>query len=285
MLMERTGNDTAVITLLDSYGPRLFGYFRVMLREDEAATCALANTIITATEQMARLADGTRLTTWLWALARAECRHYRPAYRAQDDPVTAYDREHGEQSLALVARAALLRLGPDDRELLVLSACFRPAELAAVLGIDEREVVRRVRRARGRYQRVMSGKPGELAAMALAWAGERMPREVILACCTSPEYETAREHILNWSPALEPDGFPSAVVRDWPSGRSFDVPFGRSLSAPFDHSLGHSLGRRRGLVLLGIAIPMAFGAGFGSVTAFDHAISTPPQASTAAHIP
>jgi DNA-directed RNA polymerase specialized sigma24 family protein len=303
----RRGGEIAVNALLDSYGRRLHGYFRVMLCDDDATTCALTNTIIMAVSQISRLSDDTRLAAWLFALARQECHHYRPARHPDDDPATlraadsatsprrAGTADQRVEALALTARLALLRLDPDDREILVLPACrLSPAEVATLFGLGEQAAGRRTERACSAYQRVLattlntSGRASELASMALTWAGEGLPREIVLAFCTSPGYEHVRSSVLSLIPLLAPDGFP--LIRDlgWPAGaRATSAPAAPAAPAAAPRSTPATIHptKRGTLIFLSVALPAAFAGGFGAVTAYEHATATAPAMTSVDHTP
>src|ERR1700686_1824884 len=73
----------ALAELFDAYGDRLFRYCWNLLRNREIAQIALRDTLVVAEAHIARLADPKDpkdpqlLGSWLYALARAECRRQR----------------------------------------------------------------------------------------------------------------------------------------------------------------------------------------------------------------
>ncbi|SDK72813.1 RNA polymerase sigma factor, sigma-70 family [Nonomuraea maritima] len=135
----------ALTALYDAYAESLYRYCWSLLLSADSAQVALRDTLIAAEAHAGALTDPSRLRTWLYALARAECLRRRaaapPGAREAlaeapplDDPADA--------DLRVIAWNAVQSLPVADREILELvhRHSVAAAELAQVLGIPARQV-------------------------------------------------------------------------------------------------------------------------------------------------
>ncbi|QYC45761.1 RNA polymerase sigma factor [Nonomuraea coxensis DSM 45129] len=183
----RARDPGAPAVLYDAYAEGVYRYCRSLLRDADAAQVALRDALIAAEAHAGALADPTRLRSWLYALARAECLRRRtpgPRPPAPDSPAAgppdqgspaagsptsgpspadppdgerAWDEPPdgpGDARLRMVAWHAVHSLPPADRELLDLAIRHElpAAELGLVLGLPARQVAAAREAALGRLR-------------------------------------------------------------------------------------------------------------------------------------
>ncbi len=139
----------ALAAVFDNYGRKLYDYCWSLLGDEQAARCALGDTLIVAELHIDELQDALRLRTWLYAIARNEC------LRRQPDPPGGSGRAVAEQAPAgpavstagpaeprTVAATALEALRFREREILELTIQhgLPDEDVAAVLGTSTRWV-------------------------------------------------------------------------------------------------------------------------------------------------
>ena len=83
----------AQAALFDAYADRLFGYCWFMLRNADLAQIALRDTLVVAQAHIGRLADSGKFDSWLYSLARVECRRRRPVPPGEADELPARPRD------------------------------------------------------------------------------------------------------------------------------------------------------------------------------------------------
>ena len=136
--------------------PAVFGYAVRRVGRDEAGDAA-AEVFTVAWRRLGRVPAEPETLPWLYGVARkvvanqerAARRRLRLEARAAASPAEAIE---APGSAGLDLEAALLRLGPADREVLRLAAWeeLQPAEIAAVLGCSANAAAVRLHRARQR---------------------------------------------------------------------------------------------------------------------------------------
>jgi len=185
----RATEPDALAALFDAYADRLFRYCWFRLRNSEIALIALRDTLIVAASQTVRLADTRALTSWLYALARAECGRRGPVTAAEADVPPARPSQPDADS-RLVAWNAVASMDAAEAEVLEL-ACRHDVDLGMVLGLpgpDARVLLDRARqdleRALGAEIVVSRGNHAcpDRAAVLRGWAGTMTPelRERVL---------------------------------------------------------------------------------------------------------
>src|SRR5487761_107686 len=185
----RSREPDALPALFDAYADRLFRYCWFMLRNRDITHIALRDTLIVAVAHIERLADPKALSSWLYALARVECRRRRPGPAAEADEPPARPSQLDADS-RLMAWHAVTSMGAAEIEALDL-ACRHDVELGLVLGmsaLDARALLDRARqdldRALGAEILVSRGShacPDRIEVMR-GWAGTVTPelRERVL---------------------------------------------------------------------------------------------------------
>lgn len=146
------GDPNALVEIYDAYGPRLFDYCHVLIRDQEGAALALHDSLITVQERIGTLPDARLFRGWLYAVTRGEClrrRAYEDAPERRRRAPEAAGLEADEATRQLV-HAALLVLDGAQREALDLFLRHEldPHELAEVLAITPHEASVRVAQAR-----------------------------------------------------------------------------------------------------------------------------------------
>jgi RNA polymerase sigma factor (sigma-70 family) len=147
----------------DKYAEPLYGYCGWMLSEPDRAADAVQDTFVIATASLGGLRDPRRLRSWLYAVARNECRRRRlrvgeagpdEAADLADPSADAGDNTERAELRGIV-RAAMDGLKPGEREVIELGLRhdLSGADLAAVLGVSRNQAHAFASRARGRLER------------------------------------------------------------------------------------------------------------------------------------
>ncbi len=118
------------------YGDRLFRYCWQLLRNREIAQIALRDTLLVADAHIGRLADPQLLGSWLYALARAECRRRRAVQPSLADEPPARPSQRDADS-RLMAWNAVMSMAADEQEALDLT-CRHDVDLGLVLACRPR---------------------------------------------------------------------------------------------------------------------------------------------------
>jgi DNA-directed RNA polymerase specialized sigma24 family protein len=134
----RADEPGALADLFDAYADRLFRYCWFMLRNADLAQIALRDTLIVAQAHIGRLADPEKLDSWLYSLARAECRRRRPVSPAEADEPPARPSQPDADS-RLMAWNAVTSMDADAMEVLELF-CRHDIDLGMVLGLPSHQV-------------------------------------------------------------------------------------------------------------------------------------------------
>lgn len=127
----------ALSGLFDAYADGLFGYCWLMLRNTDLAQIALRDTLVVAQAHIGLLAETGNLDSWLYSLARAECRRRRPVPPGAADEPPARPSQPDADS-RLMAWNAVTSMDAEAMEVLDL-ACRRDVDLGLVLGLPGHE--------------------------------------------------------------------------------------------------------------------------------------------------
>ncbi|HEY3976999.1 MAG TPA: sigma-70 family RNA polymerase sigma factor [Streptosporangiaceae bacterium] len=140
------GEPDGLAAAYDHHAAGLYGYCRSLLGQPADAADAVQDTFIVATAKVAGLHSPARLRSWMYAIARNECRSRLragawPARAETGDELAAPVAADSEDELRYLVLDALSRLGPDEREVAELSRRhgLDHADLAGVLGVPERQ--------------------------------------------------------------------------------------------------------------------------------------------------
>lgn len=179
----RAKSPGALAELFDAYGERIFLYCWFMLRERDIACIAVRDTLVGAQARIAGLADPDLLGSWLYSLARTECRRGRPVPPSLADEAPARPGPRDADS-RLMAWNAVTSMAPEDMEALDL-ACRHDVDLALVLGLPAADVQALVDQARQNLERALAaeilvsrggrGCP-DWAEVTTGWSGTMTPQ-------------------------------------------------------------------------------------------------------------
>ncbi len=126
VLRFQAGDEDAFGELVARYQPRLRYYFRRMLPREDQVDDVLQDVWLAAFQALPRLADPAALAAWLYRIARdkasVQWRKHRPEHPLEvsdlvEEPSCGDEFDHED---ALEIHAALDRLAPEHREILVL---------------------------------------------------------------------------------------------------------------------------------------------------------------------
>jgi DNA-directed RNA polymerase specialized sigma24 family protein len=180
----RAKSPGALAELFDAYGERLFLYCWFMLRERDIACIAVRDTLVGAQARIAGLADPDLLGSWLYSLARTECRRGRPVPPSLADEAPARRPGQRDADSRLMAWNAVTSMAPEDMEALDL-ACRHDVDLALVLGLPAADVQALVDQARQNLERALAaeilvsrggrGCP-DWAEVTTGWSGTMTPQ-------------------------------------------------------------------------------------------------------------
>ncbi len=154
--------------LYADHGREILAYALRRVSDPEDAADVVAETFLVAWRRAEDVPPGAQARLWLYGVARRTLANQRRGERRRER-LTERLRADLPPALAEPAEpagadvvAALARLGPDDREVLRLSAWeeLSPSELAAVLGISAVAARSRLHRARRRLRRALGRGEG-----------------------------------------------------------------------------------------------------------------------------
>ena len=148
--------------LFTSYSSDIVAYCTWRAASASDAQDAVAEVFLTAWRRLDELPEGDAARVWLYATARRVIANQRRASRrrsalqerlAQDAASVPQESADREQT---VVREALRRLGPGDREILLLAEWegLSPAQIAGVMGCLTVTARGRLHRARRRFRTV-----------------------------------------------------------------------------------------------------------------------------------
>jgi len=158
------GDAAGMAAAFDRHAQGLYTYCRSQLAAPADAADAVRATFVVASAQVPRLSQPDRLRSWLFAVARNECRArlraaapssrlYEAANAMEDTGAFAVFTEHAETRATV--RAALAGMDPVDREVseLNLRHGFYGADLGDLLGAPRNTAHALASRARSRFER------------------------------------------------------------------------------------------------------------------------------------
>ncbi|MGH2905351.1 MAG: RNA polymerase sigma factor [Solirubrobacterales bacterium] len=167
-------NDTARFErLFEDHHAAVLGYALRRCDSPEDAADAIADVFAVAWRRLDDVPAGDAARWWLYSTAHKSIANARRSTRRRDSLVeslatelsSAVNRhEHTLGELSGEVRAAMDSLGPEEREILALSAWeeLKPHEIAGVLGIGRATARTRLHRARKRFADALERAP-ELA--------------------------------------------------------------------------------------------------------------------------
>lgn len=157
------GDPAGLAEAYDRYAASLYSFCGTMLREPADAADAVQDTFVVAASRLSGLRDPERFRSWLYAVARNECRRrlrggsrQAPFEKAADVTDEAADVGVNVEKAELRAliRGALSGLGSADREVLELQLYqgLTNGEIACILGISRNHVHALLSRARDQLE-------------------------------------------------------------------------------------------------------------------------------------
>jgi len=181
------GEPEALAEAYRKYGDLLWSYCRSMLREEDSASVAVADTFVVAASKLEVLPAQGRLRAWLYAVARIECRRRLRSSRSQARPEPGESERlrravkqlnTGElRQLHTLLHAAFAGLDRAERDVMQLVwHGLDLAEIALVLGISRRNAHVLFSRARDQLE-VSVG----VILMGWSWRGGCHAFEAMLA--------------------------------------------------------------------------------------------------------
>jgi RNA polymerase sigma factor (sigma-70 family) len=150
--------------LFASYGPDIVAYCGWRAESASDAQDAVSEVFLAAWRRLDELPGGDAARVWLYATARRVIANQRRSSRRRSalhqrlaaEAATAAGPPSAAADEAAAVRAALARLGPADREVLLLAEWegLSPTQIAAVAGCLTVTVRGRLHRARRRFRTV-----------------------------------------------------------------------------------------------------------------------------------
>ena len=148
--------------LFTTYGPDIVAYCGWRAGSASDAQDAAADVFLTAWRRLDELPEGDAARIWLYATARRVIANQRRSRRrrhalherlAREEAVRPQDEDASDPQEALV-HEALRRLGPADREVLLLAEWegLTPSQIARVVGCARVTARGRLHRARRRFR-------------------------------------------------------------------------------------------------------------------------------------
>jgi RNA polymerase sigma-70 factor (ECF subfamily) len=155
--------------LFDAHAPDLLAYVIRRLPDRTSAPDVVADVFLVAWRRMRDVPDGDAARLWLFGVARMTLQNERRSRRRHEAlgerlraELAVQPDVAGPEERDPALAAALARLRPDDRELLLLIGWdgLTPSEAAVVLGISAEAARVRVHRARGRLRQLLADEEG-----------------------------------------------------------------------------------------------------------------------------
>jgi DNA-directed RNA polymerase specialized sigma24 family protein len=151
----RSRSPDALPELLDAYGDQLFSYCWRLLRNRENAQIAMRDALVVATAQIGRLFCDEWLGSWLYCLARAECRRREAVPAADADEPAAGPHRAGSDSRQMAWKAVA---SMDAGEVEALELDGRNVDLRLVLGLSAAEAEDLLDRAHRNLERALGAE-------------------------------------------------------------------------------------------------------------------------------
>ena len=159
------GDPEGLAEAYDKYASPLYTYCRSLLREPADAADAVQDTFVIAASRLAGLRDRERLRSWLYAVARNECRRHMRESAAEvisaPDEVPEVTDESAEvgagaerEELRTLLRSAVRGLNSGEQDLieLQLRQGLEAGEIADVLGVSRNHAHALLSRARDQLE-------------------------------------------------------------------------------------------------------------------------------------
>jgi RNA polymerase sigma-70 factor (ECF subfamily) len=151
----KAGDADAFRHLVARYQSTAIGHARAILADGEDARDAAQDAFLAAFRSLDRFEEGRKFYPWLYTILRNRCltilaaRRLRQPATVDDLELIAASPEASPEDL-LTLEGALLRLGPDEREVITLRHFdgLSYAEIAELLGIPAGTVMSRLFNAR-----------------------------------------------------------------------------------------------------------------------------------------
>jgi RNA polymerase sigma factor (sigma-70 family) len=185
------GDPDGLAAAYDRYADPLFTYCRTFLSDPADAADVVQDTFVLAASKIDNLRDPERLRSWLYAIARNQCRRQLRARNrtsaldeapdvADDSADVNEDVERAERTR--LVQEALPGLNASEREVIELQLRHQlePAEMASVLGVSRNHVHSLLSRGREQLEACLAvlvvGKTGrddchDLCSMLSDWDG------------------------------------------------------------------------------------------------------------------
>jgi RNA polymerase sigma-70 factor (ECF subfamily) len=160
----RTGDEAALLTLVERYAPRVLRFGRKLCGDDQDAQDVVQQTLLTAVSKIREFRGESQFSTWLFSIARSHCIKHRTRGGAMLAPQpldersaaiaapvdSSPDEQLGKQQLQGALDSAIAALEPAQREVLVLRDVegLSAAEVAQALDLSVDAVKSRLHRAR-----------------------------------------------------------------------------------------------------------------------------------------
>jgi RNA polymerase sigma-70 factor (ECF subfamily) len=162
-VIERSSESERFDELFASYSRDIVAYCGWRAASPSDAQDAVAEVFLTAWRRLDQVPEGDDARIWLYATARRVIANQRRSRRRREAlherlalEAAASRAEHGVDSDESLVHQALARLGPRDREVLLLAEWegLTPAQIATVLGCLTVTARGRLHRARRRFRAV-----------------------------------------------------------------------------------------------------------------------------------
>ena len=163
----KAGDSDAFRHLVVRYQSSAIGHARAILANGEDARDAAQDAFLSAFRSLDRFDEGRKFYPWLYTILRNRCltvlaeRRLRPQAAVDELELVASSPERSPEDL-LALEGALRRLGPDEREIIMLRHFdgLSYAELAELLGIPAGTVMSRLFNARRKLREALGQARG-----------------------------------------------------------------------------------------------------------------------------
>lgn len=169
ILRCRGGSAGSFEPLVRDHQGRALAIAEALLGNSEDAADAVQESFVKAFRALGRLRDGSAFGPWFRSIVRNHCRDRLRVARPAEDPLTDADAEVWTEPSVLLTleredaaravRAALARISPDHREILVLKEIeeMSYAEIAEAMRIPPGTVASRLHHARAALRNAVEG--------------------------------------------------------------------------------------------------------------------------------
>jgi RNA polymerase sigma-70 factor (ECF subfamily) len=170
MLEFQRGSKEAFAELFGRYREPIYGYFRRRLADAARAEELAQDTFLAVLRAVARYEPRSLFRTYLYGIALLQLlaeRRKNVHREAIPDPITADPPAAGDTEAAVAVRLALEKLGPDEREVLMLREYeqLSYAEIASLQRVPINTVRSRLFRARLALKEMLVSPPATKRAV------------------------------------------------------------------------------------------------------------------------